>query len=149
VGGFVDANPAAVASNFTVGLYWGDNTYSLGSVLLLGQDAIGESVFAVYGFHTYYTAGQYTFSMGVYDRDGAFATLSTPAGGSLGVNVYVPSKQADLTVYNTDLVFAEQQQQYYSNIATQQQLNYQLFLAAYWQSLAKQSQDAYTAVANS
>ena len=38
VGSFVDSNPAAVASDFTVGLYWGDNTYSLGSVLLLGPE---------------------------------------------------------------------------------------------------------------
>jgi hypothetical protein len=150
VGSFVDPNPAAVAADFIVGLYWGDNSFSLGSVLLLGWDVQGESVFGVYGFHTYYTPpGQYTFSMGVYDRDGAFATLSTPSGGTLAVTVYTPSKQADLIAYNTNLVFAQQQEQSYRNLYAQQQLSYQQFLADYWHNIAKQNQDAYTVVANS
>jgi hypothetical protein len=116
--------------------------------LLLGPDALGEPTFAVYGFHAYYAAGQYTFSMGVYDRDGALATLSTPSGGTPGVNVYTPSNQADLVAYNANLMFAEQQEQYYNNSYAQQQLNYQAFLAAYWQTVATQSQEAYNAVAN-
>jgi large repetitive protein len=127
---FTDANPSAKASDFVVGLYWGDNTMTLGSVLLLGNDAAGNSVFGVYASKVYQNAGHYTLLVGVYDIDGAFVTTGTPTGG---VTIYTPNKQADLTAYNANLYYAYQQKQSYDQQYGTQHLGYQKFLSNYWQ----------------
>jgi hypothetical protein len=140
VGTFTDSNPNAKASDFVVGVYWGDGSMMLGQVLYLGSDAQGNAVFAVYSYHTYSSAGKYTFAMGVYDLGGASATQFTSSGA---VTVYTPSKQADLTADNGNLVYAQQQEQAYRTQFSQQGLNYQQFMANYWHTVGQAYLAAY------
>jgi hypothetical protein len=110
-------------------------------VLYLGLDAQGNAVYGVYGFHTYYTAGNYTFAMGVYHGNaGAFATQFTLPGY---VTVYQPSQEANLVTYNATLVNAYNVKQYYLNAFNQDHLNYQGFLANYYLSVFETNLDAY------
>ncbi len=79
VGTFIDANPAATAADFSVGIHWGDaSPISHGTVQLVGGTAAG-AVFAVYGSHVYNDAGTFTTSFSVADEGGS--TLINATGG--------------------------------------------------------------------
>jgi uncharacterized protein (TIGR03118 family) len=72
---FTDANPNAVAGNFTATVDWGDGSnVSNGTVRL---DASG--VFHVAGTHTYTANGVYTVTVTVKDVGGSMAVIPTTA----------------------------------------------------------------------
>ena len=74
--GFTDANPGAVAADYTTTINWGDGTSSAGTV----ATAPGGG-FTLSGSHTYAEEGSYTASAGVGDGGGS----STSANGSAHV----------------------------------------------------------------
>ena len=74
--GFTDANPGAVAADYTTTINWGDGTSSAGTV----ATAPGGG-FTLSGSHTYAEEGSYTASAGVVDAGGS----STSANGSAHV----------------------------------------------------------------
>jgi PKD repeat protein len=81
---FTDTNAAALATDFTAAISWGDgssSTVSGGG----GVVALGGGVFAVEAAHTYAQAGNYALSVQVLDTGGA--TIS----GSRGVAVATPT----------------------------------------------------------
>jgi hypothetical protein len=79
--------------------------------------------------------------MGVYEGQ-TFDTQFTAAGA---VSVYTPSQQADLAAFSANMVDAQNHQQFYSNAFNQDHLNYEQFLATYWQGVYQKNLDAYNA----
>jgi large repetitive protein len=83
---FVDTNPGATSADFTATINWGDgslpdpNAY----VVLVGGNASG-TVFAVYGSHTFNTAGTYSISVTVNDKGNQSLTI-TPASANAAVS---------------------------------------------------------------
>ncbi len=71
VASLTDANPAAVASDFTATINWGDNSSSTGTVSVNGGS------FDVSGSHTYASAGNFSVTTTVAD-DGGSATSTSP-----------------------------------------------------------------------
>ena len=68
---FTDANPNALASDFTATINWGDNTSSTGTVV-----ALNGGGFAVDGTHTYAEEGTYNSTVTINDHGGSTATVS-------------------------------------------------------------------------
>jgi hypothetical protein len=71
VGTFVDANPNATVSDFTVTIAWGDGSSSAGTAT-----SLGAGVFAVSGTHSFSNGGSYGLSLFVADAGGATAVGS-------------------------------------------------------------------------
>jgi RHS repeat-associated protein len=65
VGTLTDANPLALASDFTATVEWGDGTASPGTV-----QANDDGTFAVRGSHTYAATGSYALLVSVQEVDG-------------------------------------------------------------------------------
>ncbi len=85
---FTDANPNAVAGNFSTTIDWGDGTSTTNGVV-----AGSGGVFTVTGSHTYTEGGTYPVNVTIADQGGSSAAVSstaTVADASLtgtGVNV--------------------------------------------------------------
>ena len=84
VGSFIDANPAAVATDYAdVTIYWGDGTPATAGTI--SQPTGLGNAFDVSGTHTYADAGvnggigHYTITVNVRDVDGASTTVSNIA----------------------------------------------------------------------
>ena len=69
VASFTDANPGAIASDFTATISWGDGSSSPGAIS-------GGPQFSVNGTHTYANAGTYTATISIHDAGGASATAT-------------------------------------------------------------------------
>ena len=127
MGTFVDDNPTATTSDFIVGLYWGDGAFNLGSVVPLGTDATGKTLFGVYGYHAYSTAGKPAFTLAVYDIDGANCIVYSPT-----VLVYKETQFLDLWAVNAEIVQAQVMYQIYSSEFAHDHLAFEQSLANYW-----------------
>jgi PKD repeat protein len=88
---FADRNAAALASDFTATITWGDGTTSTLSGASGGIVAVGGGKFALLASHTYAQEGTYTLSLQVLDDGGASVSASRTISvadarlGSLGV----------------------------------------------------------------
>ena len=71
---FTDANPNALASDFTATINWGDGTNTTGTVV-----AQNGSAFAVDGAHTYADEGKYTVDVSITDVGGSTASATSNA----------------------------------------------------------------------
>jgi hypothetical protein len=71
---FTDANAAALSSDFTISIAWGDGLTSAGTA-----SSNGNGGFAVMGTHTYAAAGTYSVSITIMDDGGARASATTMA----------------------------------------------------------------------
>src|SRR5207244_5301019 len=132
MGTFVDDNPNATTSEYIVGLYWGDGTFNLGSVVSLGKDAAGKALFAIYGYHAYSTPGTTSFTLAVYDVHGSSCIVYSPT-----VVVFAPTQFLDLWAINADVVRAAILYQTYSGAFSHDGLAYQQSLAAYWLAVSQ------------
>jgi PKD repeat protein len=74
VASFTDANPGAVAGDFSAVIAWGDGTTSSGTVT-----ANGSGGFVVSGSHTYAEEGSYPVSVTISDAGGSSATATVSA----------------------------------------------------------------------
>jgi hypothetical protein len=73
---FTDGDPAAVASDFTVTINWGDHTAnSTGSV----GTAKPPSIFLAEGNHTYTSSGKFTITVTIKDAGGTSVTVTSTA----------------------------------------------------------------------
>jgi hypothetical protein len=75
---FTDADPGAVAGNFTVKITWGDGTTTGGSVVSDGRSATGAT-FLVNAGHRYTARGRVPIGITVLDSGGSQASAATTA----------------------------------------------------------------------
>ncbi len=75
VGSFLDTNPAALATDFTAQITWGDGHTSSGTVVAEGT----PGRFNVIGGNTYAAAGTFMPSILVQDRSGNVVTITSTA----------------------------------------------------------------------
>ena len=68
---FTDANPHAVASEFSAAIFWGDGKSSTGTVVAAG------SGFKVVGTHSYLKRGKYVATVTIKDVGGSTASATT------------------------------------------------------------------------
>ncbi len=81
VGQFIDANPLATASNYSVQVNWGDGQFSAGTVVpyKTSTQLGGTGVeFTVEASHTYTTTGTFTVSTSINDIGGVSVTELLP-----------------------------------------------------------------------
>src|SRR5262249_26219248 len=74
VASFIDANPNAMASDFTATIDWGDGTSTTGTIV-----AQTGGSFAVDGAHTYADEGKYAVSATVNEAGGRTASATSTA----------------------------------------------------------------------
>ena len=74
VASFTDADPNAVAGNYSATINWGDGASSAGAV-----SANGKGGFNVTGTHTYAAAGDYSVSVAIQDVGGASTSGTSSA----------------------------------------------------------------------
>jgi uncharacterized protein (TIGR03118 family) len=75
---FSDADPGAVAGNFTVRITWGDGTTTGGTVLPDGTSSAGAA-FLVNAMHKYARKGQFPVAITILDNGGSQASASATA----------------------------------------------------------------------
>jgi hypothetical protein len=70
---FSDADPAGTVTDYSATVYWGDGTYSTGSIVA------GSSGFTVSASHTYTRRGTYTITVDIVDVGGSATTTYSSA----------------------------------------------------------------------